>query len=149
MRTIRNLSIDRQELFFERSYVANAINNVKPLRPIGPDGLSMIMLKKLGERAIRFPTRLLDLSLHNLVIPDVWKVARIIPILKPNKPATKEESYRPISLLSSVVKIQEALLLRTFKEHFPLAEHQHGFRKVRSTTTVLTEIISNIANGLN
>ena len=123
MRTIRNLSIDQQGLSFEHSDVTNAINNVKTSRSIRPDGLSMIMLKKLGEKAISFLTRLLELSLHILVIPDIWKVARIIPILKQNKLATKGESYRPISLLSPVVKIQEALILLTFKEYFPLAEY--------------------------
>ena len=119
MRTIRNLSIDRQGLSCNQSDATNAINNTKPSRAIGPDGLSMIMLKKLDERAIRFLTRLLDLSLHTLVIPDIWKVARIIPILKPNKPATKGESYRPISLLSPVVKILEALLFLLSKNSSP------------------------------
>ena len=96
LRTLRNLSRDRQE------QSAVAINNAKPSRAIDPDGLCMLMLQKLGERAMRFLPRLLDLSIHTLVIPNIWKVARIIPILKHNKPATKGESYRPISLLSQV-----------------------------------------------
>ena len=119
---------------FEQSAVANAINNAKPSRTIGFDGLSTLMVKKLVEGATRFLTRLSNLSLRTLVIPDIWKVARLIPILKPNKPAIKGESYRPTSLLSPVVKILEALLLPTFKRHFLLAEHQHGFREGRSTT---------------
>ena len=90
-----------------------------------------------------------DLSMHILVISDIWKVARIIPILKPNKTAIIGESYRPISLLSPVVKILEALLFPAFKRHYSLSEHQHGFREDRSTTTALSEIKSIIANGLN
>ena len=145
LRTLRNLNRGRQKLSFEQPAVSNAFNNAKPSRAIGTDGWYTLMLKKLGEGAMRFLTRLVKLSIHTLVVPDIWKVARIIPILNPNKPATRGESYRLISLLSPVVKILEALLLPTFKRHFPLAEHQHG----RRTTTALTEITSSIANGFN
>lgn len=49
-----------------------------------------------------------------LVIPDIWKIARIIPILKP---------YRRIFLLSSIVKVLEALLLPILNENFSLGEY--------------------------
>ena len=55
LRTLRDLNRDRQE----KSKVANAINNVKPSRAIGPDRLPMLMLKKLGKE-------LLDSLLHYL-----------------------------------------------------------------------------------
>lgn len=55
-------------------------------------------------------------------------------------------SYRPITLLSPVVKILEAFLLPTFTKHPKLPDHQHGFRSGRSTTTATAEIVNQISN---
>ena len=52
-------------------------------------------------------------------------------------------------MLSPVLKILETLILTAFKQNFPLAEHQHGFKECRSTTTALPEITSSITNRLN
>ncbi len=41
------------------------------------------------------------------------------------------------------------MLLPTFTHHLSLAEHQHGFRKVHSTTTALSVINAQIVHGLN
>ena len=38
------------------------------------------------------------------------------------------------------MKALETLLLPTLTEHLPMADHQHGFRNGRSTTTALYEI---------
>ena len=88
-------------------------------------------------------------SLNTGVIPSIWKTARIIPLLKPGKPDDTGKSYRPVSLLSPLVKALETLLLHTLTEHLPMADHQHGFRKGRSTTTALYEIDCRITKGLN
>ncbi len=69
-------------------------------------------------------------------------------LLKSGKPANKGESYRPITP-SPVVKTLKALLLPTFTHHLSLADHQHGFRKVHSTTTALSVINAQIVHGLN
>ena len=88
-------------------------------------------------------------SLNTGVIPSKWKTARIIPLLKPGKPDDTSKSYRPVSLLSPLVKALDTLLLLTLTEHLPMADHQHGFRKGRSTTTALYEIDCHITRGLN
>ena len=149
IRRSKNLKRDLQPLSFTSSEVEAIISKSKPSKALGPDGISMLMLKKLGAIGLGFLTKVLELSMSQLVIPDIWKVARIIPILKPDKSATNGESYRPISLLSPVAKVLESLLLPSLKQHFVLAPHQHGFRESYSTTTALQEITSKIANGLN
>ncbi|KAL1447470.1 hypothetical protein WDU94_012425 [Cyamophila willieti] len=87
--------------------------------------------------------------MEKLILPDIWKVSKVIPLLKPGKSADFSKSYRPISLLSPVIKIFEALILGILKEHLELADHQHGFRKNRSTTTALHHITDYIQRGLN
>ena len=58
-------------------------------------------------------------------------------------------SYRPITLLSPVVKVLEATILPFLKDHIPLHEHQHGVRPGHNTTTALCEISTFITEGLN
>lgn len=44
-----------------------------------------------------------------------WKVAEVIMILKPSKQPNDKKSYRPISLLPTISKIFEKLLLKRMK----------------------------------
>lgn len=73
---------------------------------------STFMMKKLGIVALENMPRLLELSMRQLVIPEIWKFTRITPILKPNKPATKRDAYRNIPLLH-VEKVLEATFANT------------------------------------
>jgi hypothetical protein len=50
--------------------------------------------------------------------PLTWKFSEIIMIPKPNKPPEKVTSYRPISLLPTLSKVFEKILL---KRLIPLA----------------------------
>ena len=116
---------------------------------MGPDAISPVMLKHLGPRAIQYITSLFNNIINKSTIPHIWKVGRIIPLLKPNKPADQGQSFRPISLLCPAVKILESIILAPLQESISLADHQHGFRKGRSTLTALQEITSHIRDKLN
>ena len=69
--------------------------------------------------------------------------------LKPNKSPDQSTTYRPISLLSPLAKLMEKLLLGKLTKHLQLSEHQHGFRRMHSTTTALHAIHDHIQRGLN
>ena len=58
------------------------------------------------------------------------------------------QSYRPIALLSPVAKLFEKRILPDFEKCIQLEDHQHGFRKWRSTTTALNCLNHNIKSGL-
>ena len=58
-------------------------------------------------------------------------------------------SYRPISLLSPMVKVLERLVLSYLQAGFTFAESQQGFRQARSTTSALLPITESIARGFN
>ena len=70
------------------------------------DGISHIHLKHLGQNAIRILTSLFTTIKHN-TIPNIWKTAKIIAILKPKKTPTEPASYRPITPLKPIQNIQE------------------------------------------
>ena len=96
------------------------------------------LLKHLGRTRAKYIARVFTICVNGLEIPGLWKQGGISPLPKPGKPLDQGSFYRPITLLSPVVKILEALILYHLKEHFPLANHQHGFRQGHSTTTALS-----------
>ena len=137
------------KITFTASQVKKAIQKSKSSKALGPDDISPIMLKNIGENGINFLTELYNRCINTGIIPGIWKQGKIIPLLKPGKPADQGSSYRPISLLSPLAKILESLLLPAINDSIQLVNHQHGFRKARSTTTALQDIKSHITNGLN
>lgn len=79
------------------------------------------------------------------------KISKIYPKHKKGS-NTKQENYRPISLLSTFSKIIEKIalsrMLTHLERHDLIAKHQHGFLKGRSTTTALTSLIEHIIDHL-
>jgi hypothetical protein len=106
-------------------------------------------LKFLGPLAIGYFTSLFNLSIKHANIPSIWKRANIVPIPKPGKPTNIRTSYRPISLLSPVIKILEKLLLPYLTESLPCAKTQHAYRPFHSTVTALLPIATKAAIGFN
>jgi len=129
--------------------VVKAIKKAKNSKALGPDNISPIMLKHIGQNGIMFLTEIYNNSVNTAIIPSLWKTGRIIPLLKPGKKADQGASYRPISLLSPAAKILESVLLPVISESVTLAPHQHGFRKKRSTVTALQDIAAHVTTGLN
>ena len=138
-----------QHVVFTPAQTLAAIKKAKSSKALGPDGLSPIMLKNLGPHAINFLTEIFNKCMATSIIPNIWKTAKIIPLLKPGKASDLGPSYRPVSLLSPAIKILEALLLPLINDAVQLADHQHGFRKGRSTNTALQTILDHINTGLN
>lgn len=146
-RKIRQLP--KGEMTFTEDEVTKAIKETKSSKALGPDDLAPIFLKHLGPCGIRYITAVINHSIASTKIPALWKVGRIIPLLKPGKPADKAKSYRPIALLSPLAKLVEKLLLPEVQSSIPLADHQHGFREGRSTVTALNVITHKIGEGFN
>ena len=150
-KTLRSLKkkSKHQPVVFSSAQTLAAIKKSKSSKALGPDGISPIMLKNLGPNAINFLTKIFNKCMATSIIPSIWKTAKIIPLLKPGKAADLGPSYRPVSLLSPAIKILEALLLPMINDAVELADHQHGFRKGRSTNTALQTILDHINTGLN
>ena len=148
LRHLKKKSKDPPVVFTPAQTLA-AIRKSKSSKAVGPDGLSPIMLKNIGPNAIKYLTDIFNKCLEECKIPNIWKTGKIIPLLKPGKPADKGSSYRPVSLLSPAIKILEALLLPAVTEAVQLADHKHGFHKGRSTCTALQRILDRINTGLN
>jgi hypothetical protein len=79
--------------------------------------------------------------------PDSWKIANISPIHKPGKPKSSPKSYRTISLLPTLSKLLERILLHRITPHLKIIPtHEFGFKQFHSTTDKLQRISEIIVN---
>lgn len=70
---------------FSSNQVALTIKNAKTSKALGPDGISMIMLKHLVVPRVEFMTKGPSITFSTLIVPDDWKVGIVIPSLEPGK----------------------------------------------------------------
>ena len=119
----------------------------------GPDNIHPLLIRKQSPAGKKALLDLLNRSWAEGRVPSDWKKANIVPILKKNKAPDSVRSYRPVSLLSCVSKVLEALvgrrLERWAEEKNLLPDTQAGFRKGRSTTDCLTRIVQRAFDNLN
>jgi hypothetical protein len=147
-RTTKKLE-STEEITITSNQTAHAIKNSKNNNSTGPDNINIKHLKHLGPIAIDYLTCIFNLSVNENIIPQIWKLSKIIPILKPCKDPNNSSSYRPISLLSPLIKTLEKVLLTLISTEVPNTEHQHGFKKKHSTSTALHNITDTIIKGFN
>ena len=145
---IKNLAPPPTDLL-TTTQVNKAIETSVTNKSTGPDGINIQHLKHLGPKAIQYLTALLNLSLHTNTIPQIWKLAKIMPVPKPNKDQNQGSSYRPISLLSPIAKTLEKAILPSITSNIPDNPHQHGFKPLHSTQTALLNITNTIIEGFN
>jgi hypothetical protein len=111
------------------------------------------MLRHLSNKAITHLTNLFNHLLLRGNFPTTWKRGKVIPIPKPNKPSTDPNSYRPISLLSTLGKLFERIVadrLTLFANQHNLLPHvEFGFRRKHSTVSQLARIADFITRGYN
>lgn len=74
---------------------------------LGPDGISINILKRINSPISKILEIIFNLILKNGIIPDSFKNALVMPIYKGNGLKTDLDNYRPISLLNVFSKIFE------------------------------------------
>ena len=111
----------------------------------GSDEISQECLL-LGKSQLARPlTHIINQSISTGMVPDSWKEAVVIPILK--KGDTKNKAnYRPISCLITASKVMERVVCDQVTDFIEsnnlLPKNQHGFRKMRSTMTAHANILT-------
>ena len=110
-----------------------------PHKAPGPDDLPAVVWQQLWPVLRHHITALFRLSLETAILLKAWKIAKIVPLRKPNKlDYTLAKVYRPISLLATLGKNLEAVVVERLsflaEAHHLLLKSHFGARKGRSTT---------------
>ena len=86
-------------------------------------------------------------------IPTAWKIATLRMLLKPDTLPSLTTSYRPISLIISIIKLFERVIeqrLRSQQENIGfLNKHQSDFRRAKSTDDHLFRLFQSIMESFN
>ena len=131
--------------------IIDEINNLDPSKSVGPFSVP-IKLLKIIKHFLAGPLALLyNCSFATGVVPDKFKIARVVPIHKKGARVVTS-NYRPISLLSIFNKLLEKLMYKrlvTFLENNSVFFNgQFGFRSNRSTVHATLLIIDKIQNAI-
>ena len=108
------------------------IDSLKPKTSTGVDSVSNKLLK-FAKNAISEPlTIIINQMLRVGIFPDLLKISKVVPVYKKDD-NTNLSNYRPISLLPSMSKIFEKVILEQLFTYLDdnnlIHRHQYGFRK--------------------
>ena len=120
----------------------------------GPDGIHPKVLSACA-RVLAVPLGIIFArSLEEGVLPDVWKLSRVVPIFKEGTKSVPL-NYRPVSMTSMPCKVMEKMLVDHIVEYLEennlLAHCQFGFRQGRGVEDQLLlmygEVVAKVDSG--
>ena len=118
----------------------------------GADDIPPAFIKELGPRALTELLEIFNASFHHADIPQLWRHAIVIPLLKSGKPASEIASYRPISLTSCTVKLFERMITERLynmaERNNWIVKNQAGFRKARCCEDQVLKLIQTISDRM-
>jgi retron-type reverse transcriptase len=151
------LNIPNAKSFFINPVTENEIsglitNKLKTEKSLGPNSVPTFLLKLVPHIISKPLCTVINNSFKSGIFPDIFKVAKVIPIFKKGS-LLDFTNYRPISLLSNIGKLFEKAMhirLYAFLEKFKcFYTHQYGFRANHSTTHALIEMTELIRKAID
>lgn len=125
------------------------IKKLPPAKEPGPDNIPNTALKHLPPLAISHLNNIYTAYLRLSYLPKLWKNATIVMIPKPSKDHNAPKNHRPISLLSTMAKVFERIILSQLQKHIKPWEEQHAFRRGHSTITQLVKLSDELVKSIN
>lgn len=110
-------------------------------------GLSVQIISSIIQSISPFLAIVFNSCVASGVFPDLMKLSKVIPLFKSGS-TTDPTNFRPISILPTLSKIFEKIILKQMLKHFNSQKlfhsKQFGFTKGRSTTDAGVELLKNI-----
>ena len=120
--------------------ILKSLTSVDTAKATGCDNIPNKILKIAATYIFQSLTNLFNLSIDTKVFPCELKIAKVCPIFKSGK-HNDPNNYRPISIISTVVRVFERLIYEQLYTHLTEYNHiyprQSGFRSVHCTVTAL------------
>lgn len=127
------------------------LRKLKCKKSAGFDGISNTLLKQIGPFILKPLVHLVNLMMEKGVFPDRLKIAKVIPVYKKGD-RDELKNYRPVSILPSVSKIFEYVILHrvtSFLETFHiLSSNQFGFLRGKSTVDAIVSFVEQVLDEL-
>ena len=112
-------------------------------KAIGIDNISNKIVKLCAPYIYESLSAIFNLSLETNVVPSDWKIAKATPIFKVGDRCDRNK-YRPISVISTVVRIFEKLVYEQLENYVTnnnfINARQSGFRPLFSIKTALLDL---------
>lgn len=144
----RHLNVD-----FTLYELEQAIRFLKNNSAPGEDTVAYEMIKHLPNVSLRVLLNIFNEIWSNGTLPRKWKHTIVLPFLKQGKDPNLVDSYRPISLTSSICKLMERLITSRLEWYLEsnqqLSGFQSGFRKARSTIDHIIRLQDQINKSLH
>jgi hypothetical protein len=134
------------------SEIDKIISSLKSKHSTGQDNISTVLIKSLKDELIAPITLIANQMLTTSVFPNPLKIAKVKPLYKKGDRQLCN-NYRPISLLPSISKILEKVMLLQLDRHFSTNNiyysSQYGFQKNKSTEHALLELTDRILHQMD
>jgi hypothetical protein len=148
---VRNTELRLSDISTTPNEVAKILQSLDLGKAHGVDGVSVRLLKETSE-SISVPLScLFNESFNKSSVPSAWKKANVSPIHKKDSRSVVG-NYRPISLLSTLGKVQERIvyrrLYRFLSDNNLLTPKNSGFKEKDSAIYQLISIVDKIYRAL-
>ena len=126
---------------FNMEELEYVIKNLKNGKATGEDGITNEMIKNMPRNKKEELLKTINRYWEQGKFPEEGKTSIIVPLLKANKDASKPESYRPVTLLSCIGKVYEAMVNRRLTWFLEtkriMPNNMLGFRPGKATIDAL------------
>ena len=119
----------------------------------GPDGIPVKFIKMVADQIASPLTHIVNNCISKQLFPSQWKIARICAIPKCD-PISSYNDLRPVSILPTLSKIFERLVLRQMSDYVTntttgvLKESVSAYRRGHNTTTVMIAMRDDIQRAM-
>ena len=135
-----------------RETVTKTIDNLPSKNSRAADGISSKFLKSIRDELAQPLTFIVNQTLESGIFPDKLKVARVRALFKKGD-KSDVNNYRPISILPTLSKVFERIILKQMTEYFIendlLFHGQYGFREKHSTELAAIELVDRISTAMD
>ena len=99
------------------SQLKEIVSKMNPTTSSAQDFLSMKTIKEAGEILHPHLLHMVNSVIRTSVNPSQLKLAKIVPITKPNKDQTTQAGWRLVNIVPTLSKIIEKFLLRQIMDY--------------------------------